>query len=77
MEHPGNSKHFSIHVHVELLHSDGEYKWKSQSVQCEAVAGAGADVMFNEQLEWEYKSDGLTFLRCVIVLFALLYLTKL
>ncbi|KAH6901466.1 phospholipase C [Coprinopsis sp. MPI-PUGE-AT-0042] len=40
--------------------------WKSQVIKTADVPGQGADVMWKENLEWEYESDELAFLRLLV-----------
>ncbi|KAF7971854.1 hypothetical protein HWV62_19794 [Athelia sp. TMB] len=67
---PPPEKHnsFSAYVRAELLHSKGDREWKSQHVKAKDVAPeVGADFLWNEQFEWEFESEDLTFVRLMIL----------
>nr|GAT50216.1 PLC-like phosphodiesterase [Mycena chlorophos] len=61
------SKSFSTYVTAELLHAEQDLKWRSETVKTQDFPGDGADVMWNEKIEWEYTKDELAFVRFVVM----------
>ncbi|KAJ7056622.1 PLC-like phosphodiesterase [Mycena amicta] len=60
-------KSFSTYISAELLHAEKDLKWQSKTIKTQDVPGEGADVMWNEKIEWEYASDELAFVRFTVM----------
>ena len=59
-------KTFSTYIGAQLLHESGDMEWRSQSVKTLHDIIVGADVLWNEQIEWYYEYDEMAFLRYVL-----------
>ena len=53
---------FSTHLSAKLFHSSGETDWRTRSAETVDDPRVGSDVMWNEKVNWEFESDGLTFI---------------
>ncbi|PFH49185.1 hypothetical protein AMATHDRAFT_148284 [Amanita thiersii Skay4041] len=60
-------KSFSTYLKSELSHASGEVKWHTKSAKAMDNPGVGSDVMWNEQVSWDFNIDQFTFLRFIIM----------
>ncbi|KAF8635763.1 hypothetical protein AX17_003862 [Amanita inopinata Kibby_2008] len=60
-------KSFSTYLRGQLFHADGKMEWRTKSVKTTDEPQVGSDVMWNEQLVWEFDLDELTFLKFTIL----------
>jgi len=58
-------KTFSTYIRAQLFHEKGDIEWRSKSVKVQHHVDEGADVLWQEQLEWDYEIDEMAFLRSV------------
>jgi hypothetical protein len=56
-------KSYSAYLTAELFHAQQDQKWRSKTVKTQDGHNLGADIMWNENFEWEYEADDLAFLR--------------
>ncbi|KAF8876785.1 PLC-like phosphodiesterase [Gymnopilus junonius] len=59
-------KPFSTYLHAELLHSGGDFEWRSKTIKVQPGSEGYADVSWQSQFEWEYDVDDMTFLRLTV-----------
>ncbi len=56
-------KTFSTYIRARLCHEKEDIEWRSKSVKVQHDVNEGADVLWQEQLEWDYDIDEMAFLR--------------
>lgn len=61
-------KTYSAYVRAQLFHANKDQEWKSKTVKTKDTPGEGADVTWNEQLEWTFELDDLAFIRSVVII---------
>ncbi|KAF8962864.1 PLC-like phosphodiesterase [Flammula alnicola] len=59
-------KTFSTYIRAQLFHANGDVNWRSKTIKIQHSAETGADVLWNEQFEWEYERDEMAFLRLLV-----------
>ncbi|KAG6812816.1 hypothetical protein H0H92_000274 [Tricholoma furcatifolium] len=60
------NKTFNTYIRAQLLSSEKEKEWRSPTVKVQDVPGAGADVVWDGDWEWEFVNDDLAFLRLIV-----------
>lgn len=60
-------KTFSSYVRAKLFHSSQDQEWKSKTVKTRDIPGQGADIMWNEELDWVFDNDELAFVRLLVM----------
>lgn len=70
-------KKFSSYIRAQLFHSNGDVNWRSKTVETKHSRETGADVLWNEEFDWEYETDELAFLRYVFLLYHFSYILAL
>ncbi|KAJ7583892.1 PLC-like phosphodiesterase [Mycena floridula] len=60
-------KTYSAYVKAKLFHSTKDQEWTSSKVKTKDTPGEGANVTWNEDLEWEFESDELSFIRLLVM----------
>ncbi|KAF7312104.1 Phosphoinositide phospholipase C [Mycena indigotica] len=60
-------KSFSTYIKVKLLHAEQDLKWQTKTQKAQDFPGHGADVMWDERVEWEYSQDELTFIQLTVM----------
>ncbi|KAK2464994.1 hypothetical protein APHAL10511_003070 [Amanita phalloides] len=57
-----SGKSFSTYMVAKLFHSGGEMHWRTHSVKVTDEPNIGSDVMWNEQLSWDFGLNELAFI---------------
>lgn len=60
-----SGKLFTTYIRAQLCHENGDIERRSRSVKVQHDVNDGADVLWQEQLEWDYDIDEIAFLRSV------------
>jgi len=68
-------KSFSTYLVAQLFHAGKDLEWRSKTIKTQHDKQNGADVFFQTEFLWEYENDELAFLRSVLSLFPILYVT--
>jgi phosphatidylinositol phospholipase C delta len=64
VQDPEKASSLLAYIRAQLFHSTKDLEWRSKTAKCPGVSwDIGADVMWNEQFEWQYDADELAFLR--------------
>ncbi|KIJ67309.1 hypothetical protein HYDPIDRAFT_84391 [Hydnomerulius pinastri MD-312] len=64
---PTGHADFSGCCRAELFHGAGKQEWCSDKVKCESEPDGVVNMMWNENFEWEFDTDGLAFIRLQVL----------